>query len=66
MKKGAYRLWSFWINKKGIANLLSIPQLEKDEYTINYNTNGTGLSQRPQSRVLCSSQTMGYAREWHT
>eukprot|EP00957_Ditylum_brightwellii_P129421 9872844-Ditylum_brightwellii.AAC.1 len=37
-EKGAYGLWSFWLNKKGIANLLSISQLEKDGYTINYNT----------------------------
>ena len=32
-EKGAYGLWSFWLNEKGIANLLSIPQLEKDGYT---------------------------------
>ena len=29
-EKGIYGLWSFWINEKGIANFLSIPQLEKD------------------------------------
>ena len=29
-EKGIYRLCSFWLNEKGIANLLSIPQLEKD------------------------------------
>ena len=33
-EKGIYGLWSFWLNEKGIANLLSIPQLEKDGYTI--------------------------------
>ena len=36
-EKGVYELWSFWLNKKGIANLLSIPQLEKDAYTIDCN-----------------------------
>ena len=25
-EKGVYGLWSFWLNKKGIANLLSIPR----------------------------------------
>eukprot|EP00957_Ditylum_brightwellii_P082920 6304766-Ditylum_brightwellii.AAC.1 len=65
-EKGAYRLWNFWLNEKGIANLLSIPQLEKDGYTIDYNTKRTGLSQCPQARVLCSSQTLGYVRECHT
>ena len=37
-ERGIYGLWSFWLNEKGIANLLSIPQLEKDGYTIYYNT----------------------------
>ena len=37
-EKGFYGLWNFWINEQGIANLLSIPQIEKDGYTIDYNT----------------------------
>ena len=37
-EKGVYGQWAFWLNEKGIANLLSIPQLEKDGYTIDYNT----------------------------
>ena len=37
-EKGFYGLWNFWLNKQGIANLISIPQLEKDGYTIDYNT----------------------------
>ena len=31
---GFYGLWNLWLNEQGIAKLLSIPQLEKDEYTI--------------------------------
>ena len=27
-------LWDSWINDQGIANLLSIPKLEKDGYVI--------------------------------
>ena len=37
-EKGFYGLWNFWLNEQGIANLLSIPQLEKDGKTIDYNT----------------------------
>ena len=37
-EKGVYGQWTFWLNKKSIVNILSIPQLEKDGYTINYNT----------------------------
>ena len=35
-KKGYYILWNFWLNEQGIANLFSIPQLEKDAYLIDY------------------------------
>eukprot|EP00957_Ditylum_brightwellii_P025141 1902851-Ditylum_brightwellii.AAC.1 len=51
-ERGAYGLWSFWLNKKCIANLLSIPQLEKDGYTIDYNTKRNWV--------------VTYARECHT
>ena len=37
-EKGYYGLWNFWLNEQGIANLLSIPQLEKNGYLIDYNT----------------------------
>ena len=36
--KGYYGLFDMWLNKKGIANLLSIPQLERDGYEVDYNT----------------------------
>eukprot|EP00957_Ditylum_brightwellii_P042554 3222072-Ditylum_brightwellii.AAC.1 len=49
-EKGAYRLWSFWLNEKGIANLLSIPQLEKDGYTINYNTKRNWVVTTPSGK----------------
>ena len=38
-EKGFFGLWDLWINEQGIANLLSIPKLEKDGYVIDYNTN---------------------------
>ena len=33
-EKVFFGLWGFWINEQGIANLLSIPHLEKDGYVI--------------------------------
>ena len=41
--KGYYGLWEFWLNKKGIANLLSIPQLKNDGYVWITTPRGIGL-----------------------
>eukprot|EP00957_Ditylum_brightwellii_P022656 1708533-Ditylum_brightwellii.AAC.1 len=49
-EKGVYGLWSFWLNKKGIANLLSILQLEKDGYTIDYNTKRNWVVTTPSGK----------------
>ena len=38
-QKGLYGEFEMWLNKQGIANLLSIPQLEEDGYIVDYNTN---------------------------
>ena len=51
-EKGVYGLWTFWLNKKRIANLLSIPQLEKDGYTINYNTKRNWVVTTPSGKCL--------------
>ena len=37
--KGYFGLFHMWLNKKGIANLLSIPQLEEDGYRVTCDTN---------------------------
>ena len=37
-KKGFWNGLKFWVNKNGIINLLSIPQLEKDGYFLTYMT----------------------------
>ena len=50
--KGAYGLWSFWLNEKGIVNLPSIPQLEKDGYTIDYNTKRNWVVTAPSGKCL--------------
>ena len=38
-EKGFFGLWDFCLNELDIENLLSIPQLEKYGYVIDYNTN---------------------------
>ena len=38
VKGGYYRLFDMCLNKKGIANLLSIPWLEKDRYEVDSST----------------------------
>ena len=37
-EKGYFGGFEMWLNRSGIANLLSIPQLEEDGYVIDYNT----------------------------
>mmetsp|Transcript_35164 Transcript_35164/g.35374 ORF Transcript_35164/g.35374 Transcript_35164/m.35374 type:complete len:249 (+) Transcript_35164:788-1534(+) len=51
-EKGVYGLWSFWLNEKDIANILSIPQLEKDGYTIDCNTKKNWVVKTPSGKCL--------------
>ena len=51
-EKGYYGLWNFWLTKQGIANLLSILQLEKDGYLIDYNTKRFLAVTTPEMRGL--------------
>ena len=37
-RKGWWQFFHMWIVESGIANLLSVLQLEADGFTINYNT----------------------------
>ena len=50
---------SFWLNEKGIANLLSIPQLEKDGYTIDYNTKCDWVVTTPTGKCLLFKSDTG-------
>ena len=36
-EQGYYGAFKMWLNIKGIVNILSIPQLERDGYTVDYN-----------------------------
>ena len=39
-KRGFYGDLQVWLNEKGVANLISIPMLEKDGYSVFKTTNG--------------------------
>ena len=56
-EKGFYGLWNFWLNEQGIANLLSIPQLEKDGYTIDYNTKRDWVVTTPEGKCFFLKET---------
>ena len=51
-EKGFFGLWDFWLNEQGIANLLSIPQLEKYGYVINYTTNRDWVVTTPERKTV--------------
>ncbi len=47
-KKGWYRdLFDLWLVHNGIANLLSLPQLEADGFTVSYHTRGNWIVTAP-------------------
>ena len=58
-EKGFYGLWNFWLNEQGIANLLYIPQLEKDGYTIDYNTKRDWVVTTPEGKCLLFKKETG-------
>ena len=57
--KGTYGLWEFWLNKKGIVNLLSVPQLEKDGFVIDYNTNRDWVVTTPTGEKILFKKDTG-------
>ncbi len=47
-KKGWYRnLFDLWLVRNGIGNLLSLPQLEADGFTVSYHTGGNWIVTTP-------------------
>jgi hypothetical protein len=47
-EQGYYGVFKMWLNRNGIANLLSISQLEEDGYVIDYNTKRDWVVTTPQ------------------
>jgi hypothetical protein len=57
-RMGTWPGLKFWINEDGIANLLSIPQLEKSGCKIQY-TGGKWMVLTPNNRVVIFEQDVG-------
>ena len=57
--KGYYGLWEFWLNKTGIANLLSTPQLEKAGYVVDYNTKRNRVVTTPSGKEIIFKKDTG-------
>jgi hypothetical protein len=52
-EKGWYRnLFDLWLVRNGIANLLSLPQLETDRFTISYHTGGNWIVTTPHGKEI--------------
>jgi hypothetical protein len=52
-KKGWYHdLFNLWLVRNGIANLLSLPQLEADGFTVSYHTGGNRIVMTPQGKEI--------------
>ena len=50
------------MNKKGIANLMSGPQLEKDCFTVDYNTKRDWVATTPTGETIVFKKDRDYAR----
>ena len=48
-----------WLNKNGIANLLSIPKLEQDGFVIDYNTKRNWTVTTPQGKEIVFKKGKG-------
>ena len=58
-EQGYYGVFKMWLNRNGIANLLSIPQLEEDGYVIDYNTRRDGVVTTPQGKSIVFKRDTG-------
>ena len=50
--KGWYRGFGVWLNKKGVANLLSIPMLEAAGYLVSTHTHGNCVVTSPKGKMI--------------
>ena len=58
-EKGWFGTFKMWINKKGIANLLSIPQLEDDGFRIIYDTLKEWVLITPEGKTIVFQRDTG-------
>ena len=52
-----------WINKHGIANLLSIPQLEDDGFIVKYDTHGECTILTPKGKNIVFQRDTGLCNQ---
>jgi len=50
--KGLFCVFEVWLNRGGIMNLLSIPQLEEDGFRVRYDTNGDWIVTSPSGEDI--------------
>ena len=58
-KVGDLGVFKIWINEGGIANLLSIPQLEKDGFRVTSDTHGEWIVYSPRGEMLVFKRDTG-------
>ena len=58
-KVGDLCIFKMWVNEGGIANLLSIPQLEKDGFIVTSDTNGEWIVYLPRGEELFFKRDAG-------
>ena len=51
-EQGYYGPFKMWLNSQGIANLLSIPQLEEEGYKVDYNTDRDWVVTTPEGKDI--------------
>ena len=58
-EQGYYGVFKMWLNRSGIANLLSIPMLENDGYEVDYNTKRDWVVTTPQGKKITFKRDTG-------
>ena len=58
-QKGYLGDLDMWLNGGGIANLISIPQLERDGYTVTYTTNKSWVVYTPDGKPITFGRDKG-------
>jgi hypothetical protein len=58
---GDFGPFEMWINTDGIANLLSVPQLERDGFSIDYNTKRNWVLTTPEGQEIVFKRDTGVA-----
>ena len=61
--KGWYRDFQVWLNKKGIANLLSIPMLEEAGYIVSTHTKSDWVVTTPKGKNIVFKRDTGICNQ---